>query len=194
MKKFFILAAALFITSFASAQATKAKTDAKVEVKAKTNVKKDAKVEVKAETKPSPAATATGKVGDKTITIAYSQPAVKGREVFGKLVPFNEVWRTGANDATTFTTDKDITVEGKALKAGTYSLFTIPTEKGEWTIIFNSEAKQWGAYKYDAKKDVLRVNVKSSKTATVTERMTFDIKDGNVNLMWEKLAVAFKEK
>lgn len=166
MKKFFILAAALLITTFASAQGNK----------------------------PSPAATATGKIGDKTITIVYAQPAVKGREIWGKLVPFNEVWRTGANDATTFETDKDVTIEGKTLKAGKYSLFTIPTEGGEWTIIFNSVAKQWGAYNYDAKKDVLRVKVKSSKSNDVTERLTFEVKDAKVNLMWEKLNVSFGVK
>ena len=164
MKKFFILATALLITSLASAQGAK----------------------------PSPAATATGKIGDKTITIVYAQPAVKGREIWGKLVPFGEVWRTGANDATTFEADKDVKIEGKSLKAGKYSLFTIPTEGGEWTIIFNSVAKQWGAYSYDATKDVLRVKVKASKSNAMTERLTFDIKDKNVNLMWEKLAVAFK--
>ena len=83
-------------------------------------------------------------------------------------------------------------IEGQALKAGKYSLFTIPTEGGEWTIIFNSVAKQWGAYSYDATKDVLRVKVKSSKSKEMTERMTFDIKGNMVNLAWENLAVAFK--
>ena len=168
MKKFFFLAAALLISSVAFAQEGKAK--------------------------PSPAATATGKIGYKTVTIAYAQPAVKGREVWGKLVPYNEVWRTGANDATTFEVDKDVMIEGQALKAGKYGLFTIPTEGGEWTIIFNSVAKQWGAYSYDASKDVLRVKVKSEKSETMMERMTFDVKDNQVHLMWENLAVAFKVK
>ncbi len=168
MKKFFFLATALLMTSVAFAQEGKAK--------------------------PSPAATATGKIGDKTVTIAYAQPAVKGREVWGKLVPYNEVWRTGANDATTFEVDKDVMIEGKALKAGKYSLFTIPTEGGEWTIIFNSVAKQWGAFKYDASKDVLRVKVKSTKSKTMMERMTFEVKGNQVNLMWENLAVAFRVK
>ena len=167
MKKFFILTAALLITSLASAQDGKAK--------------------------PSPAATATGKIGDKNITIAYSQPAVKGREIWGtQLVPYNEVWRTGANEATTFETDKDVNIEGQSLKAGKYALFTIPTEGGEWTFIFNSVAKQWGAYNYDKTKDVLRVKVKSSKTDALTERLTFEIKDNKVNLAWEKLNVSFK--
>ncbi len=168
MKKFLFLATALFITSVAFAQEAKAK--------------------------PSPAATATGKIGDKTVTITYAQPAVKGREVWGKLVPYDAVWRTGANDATTFEVDKDVTIEGQALKAGKYALFTIPTEGGEWTIIFNSVAKQWGAFKYDATKDVLRVKVKSKKSKEMMERMTFEIKGNMVNLAWENLAVAFKVK
>ena len=168
MKKFFFLAVALLISSFAFAQEGKAK--------------------------PSPTATATGKIGDKTITIVYAQPAVKGREIWGKLVPYNEVWRTGANDATTFEVDKDVMIEGQALKAGKYALFTIPTEGGEWTIIFNSVVKQWGSFKYDASKDVLRVKVKSKKSDKMMERMTFDIKGNMVHLMWENLAVAFKVK
>src|SRR5687767_4980422 len=84
-----------------------------------------------AQEKASPAATATGKVGDANITINYSSPAVKGRKIWGELVPYNKVWRAGANQATVFTTDKAITVEGKQLPAGKYSLFALPGEK-EW--------------------------------------------------------------
>jgi hypothetical protein len=142
----------------------------------------------------SPATTTTGKIGASTVTINYAQPAVKGREIWGKLVPFGEVWRTGANTATTFTVDKDVTIEGKTLKAGTYGLFTIPNKNGEWTIIFNTDAKQWGAYEYSDKKDVLRVNVKSSKTEALVERMTFAVVGSEVVLTWEKLKVAFAVK
>jgi hypothetical protein len=140
----------------------------------------------------SPAATATGKIGAATVTINYAQPAVKGREVWGALVPFGEVWRTGANAATTFEIDKDVEIEGKALKAGKYGLFSIPTKEGEWTIIFNGDSKQWGAYDYSDKKDVLRVKVKSSNTEAVTERLTFEVAASEVVLTWEKLKVAFK--
>ena len=90
-----------------------------------------------APSKPSPAATATGKVGEATITVNYSSPAVKGRNVWaGNLAPYGKVWRSGANEATTVDIDRDITVEGKTLPAGKYSFFTIPGEN-EWTIIFN---------------------------------------------------------
>ena len=108
----------------------------------------------------SPAATATGKIGEATITINYSSPAVKGRTIWGGLEKYDVVWRAGANDATTFETDKDIKVEGKTLPAGKYSFFLIPKESGTWTAIFNKEPKQWGAYKYEVAKDQLRVDVK----------------------------------
>ena len=88
----------------------------------------------------SPTAKAEGKVGDKSIVIDYAQPAVKGRKIWGDLVPMDKVWRTGANGATTITLDKDVKIEGQTLKAGKYSLFTIPNEK-EWTIIFNKKAE-----------------------------------------------------
>jgi hypothetical protein len=140
---------------------------------------------------PSPPAKATAKVGAANLNISYSQPAVKGRKIWGDLVPFGKVWRTGANGATVFETDKDVKIEGKVLKAGKYALFTIPTEK-EWTIIFNKKSEQWGAYDYSDKDDVLRVNVKSEATKDLVERMTFDIKDSKVNLMWEMKMVSFK--
>jgi Protein of unknown function (DUF2911) len=140
---------------------------------------------------PSPPANATAKIGAASLNIKYSQPAVKGRKIWGDLVPYAAVWRTGANGATVFETDKDIKVEGQMLKAGKYALFTIPTEK-EWTIIFNKKSEQWGSYDYSDKDDVLRVKVKSEATKNLVERMTFDIKDNKVNLTWEKLKVSFK--
>jgi Protein of unknown function (DUF2911) len=142
--------------------------------------------------KPSPAASATGKSGDANIAISYAQPAVKGRKVWGDLVPFDKVWRTGANEATTIEFSKDVKVEGKALKAGKYALFTIPTEGGDWTIIFNKTAKQWGSYDYKEADDALRVKVKAGKAAAFAERLTFDVKDKNVSLAWENLSVGFK--
>lgn len=140
----------------------------------------------------SPPAKMEAKVGEATVTINYHQPSVKGREIYGELVPYGKVWRTGANNATTFTTSKSITVNGKELKAGTYSLFTIPGEK-EWTIIFNTDAEQWGAYKYDEKKDTLRVTATPQKN-TATERMTFTEKGGTIYLDWAETRVPLKIK
>lgn len=140
----------------------------------------------------SPPAKAEATIGAAKVTINYSQPAVKGRKIWGALVPYGQVWRTGANNATTIEFSSDVKVEGQALKAGKYALFTIPTEGGEWTIIFNKKSEQWGSYSYSDKDDVLRVKVKSGKAAAMTERMTFDIKGNMVNLTWENLTVGFK--
>ncbi len=139
----------------------------------------------------SPSAKAEGSVAGKSIIINYAQPAVKGRKIWGDLVPMNKVWRTGANSATTLTLDKDVKIEGQSLKAGKYALFTIPNEK-EWTIIFNKKADQWGAYDYSDKEDVLRVKVKPGKSAAFTERMTFAVANNMVKLMWENVEVGFK--
>lgn len=139
----------------------------------------------------SPPAEMTTKIGDATIVINYSQPSVKGREIYGGLVPYDKVWRTGANEATTFSTDKDITVNGEKLKAGTYTLFTIPGID-LWTIIFNSELGQWGAFKYDASKDVLRVKAKAMKTE-MTEKMTFiPGNNGMIYLDWAETRIPLK--
>ncbi|RMG72406.1 MAG: DUF2911 domain-containing protein, partial [Bacteroidetes bacterium] len=100
----------------------------------------------------------SGSIGTAEITINYGSPAAKGRTLWGDLVPYGAVWRTGANEATTFTVSQDVTIEGQTLPAGTYSLFTIPGES-DWTIIFNKTAEQWGAYEYDEAADALRVKV-----------------------------------
>lgn len=143
--------------------------------------------------KKSPAATASGVISGSTITINYSQPSVKERKIWGGLVPYNEVWRTGANEATTFETSKDIKVEGVLLPAGKYALFTIPGET-EWTIIFNKTASQWGSFKYEAKEDQLRVKVKSTKAAAFTEQLTFYVEKSKVFFRWENLEVGVNLK
>jgi hypothetical protein len=105
--------------------------------------------------RPSPLAIAAIRYKDAYIKIVYSQPQKKGREIFGSLVPYGKVWRTGANEATEITLTKDITIGSLLLRAGTYSLFTIP-EKEKWTIIINSEVGLWGSYNYNPKLDVFR--------------------------------------
>ncbi len=142
------------------------------------------------EVRPSPAAKATGKAGSATITIDYSQPSVKGRKVFGDLVPFGKVWRTGANEATVFETDSDIKVEGKTLPKGKYGLFSIPGEN-EWTIIFNKTWNQWGSFRYVQEDDVLRVQVKPSKSGTLVEMMKISVDGGKVTIAWENTAASF---
>jgi hypothetical protein len=134
--------------------------------------------------KPSPAKTAEGEINGAKITINYSSPAVKGRVIWGDLVPLGQVWRAGANDATTFETNKDIKVQGQTLPAGKYSLFIIPTE-GESVLIFNKVAKQWGAYSYDESQDALRVNIPSNLGSTMEERLVYEIKPEGVEMRWE---------
>jgi hypothetical protein len=147
-----------------------------------------------AQEKPaSPQATATGKIGAANVKIVYCQPSARGRKIMGGLVPYGEVWRTGANEATTIEIDKPVKIEGKDLAAGKYSLFTIPGEN-EWTIIINKDAKQWGAYKYKQEDDVLRVTVKPTKSAAAVETFNIAVGKDDVQLKWENTAVAFKVK
>jgi hypothetical protein len=135
----------------------------------------------------------SGKINDATITINYGSPSVRAREIWGKLVPFNEVWRAGANDATTFETDKELTVEGSKLPAGKYSFFIIPNDK-ECIVIFNKEAKQWGAYKYKEKEDQLRVTVKQKVADTMAEKLVYTINKDNIVLSWEKWNIPISVK
>jgi len=142
----------------------------------------------------SPHAVLTQSVGTTDITIDYHRPGVKGRQVWGGLVPYDKIWRTGANEATTITFSDDVTIDGKPLPKGTYSLHTIPGQS-QWTIIFNKVAKQWGSFSYKQEEDALRVNVKPH-AAAMTEWMEFDVPsvsadDATVELRWEKLAVPF---
>ncbi|MDB5191116.1 MAG: hypothetical protein JWQ96_679 [Segetibacter sp.] len=144
--------------------------------------------------RPSPPAevTATTKSG-LTITINYSQPSVKGRTIGQDIAPYNKVWRTGANEATTFEISKDASIEGRPLPAGKYSLYTIPAES-EWKIIFNKTSSQWGTA-YKEADDALRVNVKAGKAKEFTEKMTFTVSEqGKVTLLWGDVAVNFTVK
>lgn len=137
------------------------------------------------EKKASPAETAKGNISGSEITINYGSPSVRGREIWGKLVPFGEVWRAGANEATTFETTKNITVNGQQLPAGKYSFFIIP-EKDNATVIFNKDAKQWGSYDYDKSKDALRVTVKPKAKSDSTEKMLYTVGKDNITLSWER--------
>ena len=145
--------------------------------------------------RPSPPATATQKVGDVTITINYSQPSVKGRTIGKDLEPMEgQVWRTGANEATVFEVDKDVKVEGKALPAGKYGLFTL-VNGDDWTIIFNKTWDQWGAFNYKEADDALRVTVKAGKSDPFAEKFTITISEaGTVTLLWGDRKVEFGVK
>lgn len=149
---------------------------------------------VLAQEKPlSPKETVDAKLGSAKTTIVYCRPSARGRKMLGGKEPFGQVWRTGANEATTIEFDKPVKIEGKDLPAGKYALFTIPGEN-EWTIIFNKTANQWGAYDYKQTDDALRVTVKPSKTDTFVETFTITPKKDQIDLDWENTHVAFKVK
>lgn len=146
------------------------------------------------EVRVSPNASITQTIGTTMVSINYGRPAVRNREIFGQLVPFNKVWRTGANEATTITFSDDVMIEGEKLKAGTYSLFTIPG-KDKWTLIFNNVPAQWGAFDYDSSKDALRVKVEPKKGIPI-EQMMFYFKEITANsatavFHWDETKVPF---
>lgn len=146
----------------------------------------------------SPADSVTGKVGDATLTIRYSSPSVKGRKIWGALVPYGKAWRAGANEATTFETDKAITVEGKPLPAGKYSLFAVPGEK-EWQFIFNSQTGQWGIKRtgeanFDPANTALTVSVMPAAAPAASERLQYQLTPAGFVLKWENLLVPVSVK
>ncbi|OOQ60318.1 DUF2911 domain-containing protein [Mucilaginibacter pedocola] len=136
----------------------------------------------------SPADSTSATVAGSVIKIKYSSPYVKGRKILGELVPFDKVWRAGADSATSFTTSKPIKVEGKPLPAGRYAFFVIPSASGSWTIIFDKNPKQWGAYTYKEENDQLRVTVKG-KTAPKAESLKYTITKKGFSLKWDTFEV-----
>jgi hypothetical protein len=128
-----------------------------------------------------------GVAGGAAVAIDYGRPKVGGRAIWGGLVPYGKVWRTGADEATTVRFDRDVLVEGQKLAAGTYALFTIPTE-GKWTVIFNRTAQQWGAYDYKEADDALRVEV-APRAHDHVEELELAIEGDAILLRWEKLEV-----
>lgn len=146
-----------------------------------------AAISVSCEAQQSPKASAQG----KDVSVNYGQPSKRGREIFGKLEAFGKVWRAGANEATEITFAKDTKFGGQSIKAGTYTLFVIPNPT-EWTVILNSELKQWGAYGYDKikDKDVLKITVPVKKLDAVVEKLTYRFTDKNALVIeWDQTQV-----
>lgn len=142
--------------------------------------------------RPSPLEVVTMKWEDTYVKVTYSRPHKKSRAIFGELVPYGKVWRTGANEATELTTTKNIKLAGKEVPAGTYSVFSIP-QKDKWTIILNSDLGQWGAYRYDESKDVIRFDVPTKKLSATYEPFTIEFEQ-NANevllkMMWDQTGV-----
>jgi Protein of unknown function (DUF2911)/Tetratricopeptide repeat len=145
------------------------------------------------EPQESPAAKVTQTIGLTEIEVDYHRPAVKGRKIWGGLVPYGEVWRAGANENTIVRFSTDVKIEGKALAAGTYGLHMIPTQKG-WTVVFSKVSSAWGSFTYEQKEDALRVAVSPRTTAGNTEYLLYRFDDpatdkGTLVLAWEKLEV-----
>lgn len=139
--------------------------------------------------RPSPAAKVSQTVGLTEVSVDYSSPAARGRAIFGGVVPFGEVWRTGANSATKIAFSKDVQIGGKTVPAGAYALFTLP-EKDRWTFILNKDADQFGAFSYKEGQDLLRVEVRP-EAAPMRERMAFIFSDTTedgtrLDLEWER--------
>jgi hypothetical protein len=144
----------------------------------------------------SPTATFKQRVGLTEVEIVYSRPSVRGRTIFGGLVPYGEVWRTGANSATRITFGTPVTLQGAHLDAGTYEVFSIPGEN-EWTVIFQKASKQWGAYAYDKKNDVARVTAKPVAVAVPVESFSMGLADlsdesATLYLAWDRVRVPLK--
>ena len=130
-----------------------------------------------------------GSIDGIDLTLEYGRPSVKDRKIWGGLVPYDKVWRTGADECSSITLSSDVTIQGENLGAGTYSLFTVPGEE-EWTVIFNKVAEQWGAFNYDESKDALRVTAQS-RPAEFIESLEIQIEGSEVVLRWADLAVPF---
>ncbi len=139
----------------------------------------------------SPRKQMVGLIDGVTVTVNYGSPAVKGRPILNNLIPYGKVWRSGANEATTIEFSKDVKIEGKMLKAGKYGFFTLNNE-GSTEVIFNSVHDQWGAYDFNAQKNVLSVIVRPSVSAAHVESMDFKIVNNTVMLVWEKVAIPFE--
>ncbi len=137
--------------------------------------------------RPSPPATAEVTLSGKKITIDYGQPSMRGRKIFGALVPFGQVWRTGANEATTLKTPVDLSIGGQRVPAGTYTLFTVPAEES-WTLIVNKQTGQWGT-NYDEKQDLIRIPMRRDTMPMTVEAFNISFADMGANkilvMEWE---------
>jgi len=143
----------------------------------------------------SPKATVMQTIGLTDITVIYHTPGVKGREIWGKLVPWSSIWRCGANEATLITFSDAVKINGQDLPAGTYSFFTLPESQTNWFIIFNKNTKLWGNEGYNAAEDILRVPVKP-EAVSFHETLQYSFSDieateGRLNLIWEKVKIPF---
>ncbi|MBK8702779.1 MAG: DUF2911 domain-containing protein [Saprospiraceae bacterium] len=139
----------------------------------------------------SPKASVSYRVGLTDVTVTYSSPAVRGRKIWGEVVPYDKLWRAGANQATTIEFSTDVKIDGKDLPKGKYALFLIPKEGDTWTAILNTVTDQWGGYNYDQSKDALRAEVQTKTVVQEEEHLQYTIENqgidrGYIRLAWDK--------
>ncbi|MBS9524859.1 DUF2911 domain-containing protein [Litoribacter alkaliphilus] len=150
-------------------------------------------VEDRREERASPLRTAEGTVNNREIRVQYGAPSVKNRTIWGDIAPYDEVWRTGANEATHVEFKEEVQVEGKSLPAGKYSIFTIPKQQGPWTVIFNSEWDlEHGHFQYKEENDVLRVQVSPQWEDDSQEQLVIKVEEPGIVIRWEKLRLPIK--
>jgi hypothetical protein len=137
----------------------------------------------------SPRKQVTGKIGVTTAIVDYGSPSVKGRTIWGELVPYGKVWRAGANENTTFSFDKDVKIGKNTVKAGKYGFFIIPNENNEWTVILNSKNDAWGSNGYNQDLDVLRMNMKPIITDESQEALDYAIDKKEIVIKWAKVKI-----
>ncbi len=137
----------------------------------------------------SPRKQTTGKIGEVTVTIDYGSPFVKGRTIWGGLVKYGKVWRAGANENTTFSFDKEVTIGGTLVPAGKYSFFIIPYENKDWVLILNKKNDGWGAFSYNEKEDIVRLNIAPKFVDTNQESLMYSIVEKGIQLAWGKMRV-----
>lgn len=137
----------------------------------------------------SPRKQTSGKVGDVAVTIDYGAPSVKERTIWGELVKFDEVWRAGANENTTFSFDKDVKIGKNTVKAGKYGFFIIPSENKEWIVILNSKNDAWGSNAYKQEEDILRMNVKPDYMDSNQEELDYAIGEKEIIIKWAKVKI-----
>lgn len=137
----------------------------------------------------SPRKQATGKIGAATAIVDYGSPSVKGRPIWGELVPYGKVWRAGANANTTFSFDKDVKIGKNTVKAGKYGFFIIPNENKEWTVILNSKNDAWGSNGYNQELDVLRLDVKPINTDKNQEALDYAIGEKEIIVKWANVKI-----
>ncbi|MFY0686822.1 MAG: DUF2911 domain-containing protein [Cyclobacteriaceae bacterium] len=138
------------------------------------------------EKRPSPFTFDQLNLNGDSLYIGYSSPRVRERTIWGKLVPYGKMWRTGANEATVFKTSKDIILNDTLLTAGSYSVFTIPDER-QWTLIFNKDWELWGSYYYNEDNDALRLPIEPNRSSEFSEEMKFELSENALNFHWENL-------